>query len=174
MDHTGFDTAVIGGLSLGGYMSLAFHHEHPDRVRGLLIIDTGPGFKNDQAREAWNAYAVTFAEDLAEHGLAALADQSREQATATHRSAEGLALAARHMLTQHDATVIESLPAIAVPTLVLVGHDDEPFLNATDYMAAEIPGARKVVLPDAGHASNLDQPDAFNTVVEAFLADNDL
>ena len=78
-------------------------------------------------------------------------------------------MAARHMLTQENADVIESLPSIEVPSLVLVGADDEPFLNATDYMAAKIPGAAKVVIPDAGHASNIDQPAAFNEAVLQFL-----
>ena len=47
----GARTAIVGGLSLGGYMSLAFHASHPERVRALLIIDTGPGFKKNEARE---------------------------------------------------------------------------------------------------------------------------
>ena len=61
-----------------------------------------------------------------------------------------------------------------MPALVLVGADDEPFLAATDYMAAKIPGAAKVVIPDAGHASNIDQPGAFNEAVVGFLAANTL
>ncbi len=63
-----------------------------------------------------------------------------------------------------------SLGAIAVPTLVLVGEQDRPFLAAADVMAAKIPGATKVVLADAGHAANLDQPAAFDTAVTRFLA----
>src|SRR5258707_5719987 len=54
LDEVGAGTAIVGGLSLGGYMSLAFHRAHPERVRALLIIDTGPGFKKDDAREASN------------------------------------------------------------------------------------------------------------------------
>ncbi len=57
LDHVGPQDAVIGGLSLGGYMSLAFHRTHPARTKALLIVDTGPGFKNDAAREDWNVYA---------------------------------------------------------------------------------------------------------------------
>ncbi|MBV9964096.1 MAG: alpha/beta hydrolase, partial [Alphaproteobacteria bacterium] len=67
-------------------------------------------------------------------------------------------------------TLIGSLPAIAVPTLVLVGAEDQHFLAAADYMAAKIPGARKIVIPEAGHAANLDQPDAFNRAVADFLS----
>ena len=169
LDHVDAPSAIVGGLSLGGYMSLAFHLAHPERVRALLIIDTGPGFKNDEARDQWNTYANTFADGFATKGLDHLADGSVEQTTASHRDANGLVMAARHMLTQENADVIESLPSIEVPSLVLVGADDEPFLNATDYMAAKIPGAAKVVIPDAGHASNIDQPAAFNEAVLQFL-----
>ena len=75
------------------------------------------------------------------------------------------------MLTQKDARVISSLPGIAVPALVVVGADDTPFLAASDYMAGKIPGARKVVIPGAGHAANIDQPGAFNAAVLGFLAE---
>ena len=57
LDEVGADKAIVGGLSLGGYMSLAFYRNHPERVRALLIIDTGPGFKKDDAREVWNKRA---------------------------------------------------------------------------------------------------------------------
>src|SRR5204863_9099161 len=57
LDEVGVPKAIVGGLSLGGYMSLAFYRAHPDHVRALLIIDTGPGFKKDDAREAWNKRA---------------------------------------------------------------------------------------------------------------------
>jgi pimeloyl-ACP methyl ester carboxylesterase len=73
------------------------------------------------------------------------------------------------MLTQRDAGVIETLPHIKVPALVVVGADDTPFLAASDYMAAKIPGARKVVIPAAGHAANIDQPQAFIDAVLSFL-----
>ena len=49
LDQVGAKKAIVGGLSLGGYMSLAFYRKHPERVRSLLIIDTGPGFKKDDA-----------------------------------------------------------------------------------------------------------------------------
>jgi pimeloyl-ACP methyl ester carboxylesterase len=86
-----------------------------------------------------------------------------------HRDASGLAGAARGMLTQQDDAVIRSLETIAVPSLVLVGSEDKHFLAATDYMERKIPGATKVVIEGAGHASNLHQPAAFNRAVEAFL-----
>lgn len=169
LDAVGAEKAIVGGLSLGGYMSLAFHEAHPERVIALLIIDTGPGFKKDEAREAWNANALRTAERFERDGLSPLKSLTPEMATSRHRSAEGLARAGRGMLTQRDAHVINALPSIRVPSLVIVGAKDTPFLASADYMAAKIQGARKVVIADAGHASNIDQPAAFNEVVIDFL-----
>jgi pimeloyl-ACP methyl ester carboxylesterase len=104
-------------------------------------------------------------------GLDALTKVNSDEMQADqHRSAAGLAGAARGMLSQQDDRIIQSLPSIAVPALALVGADDEPFHGATDYMAAKIPNAEKVVIPDAGHASNLHQPKAFNDAMASFLA----
>jgi pimeloyl-ACP methyl ester carboxylesterase len=169
LDMAGADRAIVGGLSLGGYMSLAFYRAHPRRVRALLIIDTGPGFKKDDARDAWNQRARDTAERFEREGLAVLKSLSSERSSVSHRDASGLARAARGMLTQRDAQVISSLPEINVPSLVVVGADDTPFLAASDYMAAKIPGAQKVVIPAAGHAVNIDQPQAFIEAVLPFL-----
>jgi pimeloyl-ACP methyl ester carboxylesterase len=169
LDTVGADNAIIGGLSLGGYMSLAFVRAHPERVRALLIIDTGPGFKKDEAREAWNKRAHETGDRFEREGLSVLKSLSRERSSVVHRDASGLARAARGMLTQRDAGVIETLPHIKVPSLVVVGADDTPFLAASDYMAAKIPGAKKVVIPAAGHAVNIDQPQAFIDAVVPFL-----
>ncbi len=169
LDAVGAKTAIVGGLSLGGYMSLAFHLAHPDRVSALLIFDTGPGYRNDEAREGWNRTSIARAERFERDGLSALGNASAEVRIVRHRSADGLAKAARGMLTQRDAGVMNSLPTIGVPALVVVGANDTPFLAASDYMAAKIPGAKKVVIPDAGHAANIDQPAAFNQAVVAFL-----
>jgi pimeloyl-ACP methyl ester carboxylesterase len=169
LDEVGVDTAIVGGLSLGGYMSLAFYRAHPERVRALLIIDTGPGFRNGDSRDAWNKRAHETAERFEREGVAVLKSASRERSSVVHRDASGLARAARGMLTQRDAAVIETLPHIKVPALVVVGADDTPFLAAADYMAAKIRGAKKVVIPAAGHAVNIDQPKAFIDAVLPFL-----
>ena len=169
LDEVGARSAIVGGLSLGGYMALAFYRAHPERVRALLIIDTGPGFKKDEAREAWNKRAYETAERLEREGLAVLKSLSRERSDAAHRDASGLTRAARGLLTQRDARVIELLPNVKVPSLIVVGADDAPFLAASDYMAAKIPAAKKVVIPAAGHAVNIDQPQAFIDAVLPFL-----
>ncbi|MGO8958137.1 MAG: alpha/beta fold hydrolase [Streptosporangiaceae bacterium] len=168
LDTTGADRAVLGGHSLGGYLSLDFAVRNPDRVAGLVLIDTGPGFRNDAARDDWNRRAEVTAARLAERGLDAVRG-SAELHGGEHRDATGLILAARGTLTQQDSHVLDGLPGIAAPTLIVVGARDTPFLGAADYMAGKIADQRMVVVPDAGHAPNIDQPGLFNTEVRAFL-----
>ena len=73
------------------------------------------------------------------------------------------------MLAQEGWRVIDGLGGIAVPTLIIVGDKDQPFVAPCEYMAKKIPGARLEVIRDAGHSSNLDQPEAFNRVLRDFL-----
>jgi pimeloyl-ACP methyl ester carboxylesterase len=167
----GVSRAVVGGLSLGGYMSLAFYLGHPEMVDALIICDSGPGYRNAEARDAWNQRANERALALEACGFEALGGRSREvrDALGHHKSAQGLAHAARGMLAQQDARVIDGLASIRVPTLVIVGDQDTPFLAPCEYMAKKIPGARLEVITGAGHASNLDQPEAFDRVLLRFL-----
>ncbi|HET9895639.1 MAG TPA: alpha/beta fold hydrolase [Streptosporangiaceae bacterium] len=165
LDAAGAQRAVLGGLSLGGYLSLSFCVAHPERVAALVLCDTGPGFRKDEARQRWNDRALAQAARIEREGSGALgADAS------LHDDALGVARAARGILTQHDASVIDSLPRIAVPVLVVVGSEDAAFLGAADYMAGKIPGAALTVIEGAGHVSNVDQPAQFNEAVTGFLA----
>ncbi len=66
--------------------------------------------------------------------------------------------------------MIESLPSITVPTLILVGSRDTAFLGAASYLAAKIPGATQIVIEGAGHLSNVDEPAEFNKQLLAFLS----
>jgi pimeloyl-ACP methyl ester carboxylesterase len=163
----GLDRVVLGGHSLGGYLSLDFALRHPDQVAGLVLIGTGPGFRNDAARDDWNRRAHKTAARLEERGLTALGNSS--ELHGQHEDVGGLARAARHTLTQRDSHVIDGLTTIQAPALVIVGADDTPFLGAADYMTAKLPRARKVVIPAAGHAPNVDQPEQFNAELRAFL-----
>jgi pimeloyl-ACP methyl ester carboxylesterase len=138
-------------------------------TRALVICDSGPGYRNAEARAAWNARAHERAAALEAKGLDALARRSAETRQAVHRSAQGLAHAARGMLAQEGSQVIDALGGIRVPTLVIVGDQDQPFVAPSEYMAKKIPGARLAVIPGAGHSSNLDQPEPFNRVVREFL-----
>jgi len=171
LDAEHVDAAVIGGMSLGGYMSLAFYRRYPERVKALVLVDTGPGMKNDQARKEWNQWALDCAEQFREAGLGYLDIIGERSGYTEHRSAAGLVNAAIGMLTQKGPEVINSLPGIAVPTLLIVGENDTPFLQATEYMEQKIPNAKRLVFPDAGHVANVDQAGLFNRSVLEFLAE---
>jgi pimeloyl-ACP methyl ester carboxylesterase len=167
LDAVGAPRAVLVGMSLGGYLSLLFHAEHPARVAGLVLVDTGPGYRSERSRQRWNGWALRRAEQIEREGTAG--GGSPEVSDARHRDLRGLALAARYVLTQHDDRVIGSLGGITVPTLVVVGADDAGFLAAADYLTGHVAAARRCVIADAGHAANLDQPAAFNAAVLDFL-----
>ncbi len=167
LDAAGADRAVVGGMSLGGYLSLAFHLAHPQRVAALVLVDTGPGYRKDEARDKWNAWVERRAREL-EQGRTR-AEGSAELAQAMHEHPEGLPRAARGVMAQKDARVITSLDSIAVPTLVVVGAQDTDFLAGADYMHRHIANSRKVVIDDAGHAANMDQPEVFNAAVRELL-----
>src|SRR5207247_652063 len=111
LDHLGVPRAVIGGLSLGGTMSLEFYIAHPEMVEALIICDSGPGYRNAEAREKWNERARTRATDFEARGLDALGTRSREarEARGFHASAHGLAHPAPGMLAQQDSRVIDAL-----------------------------------------------------------------
>ncbi|MDC0432327.1 alpha/beta hydrolase [Hyphomicrobiales bacterium] len=151
LNYLNIEKTSLGGFSLGGYMSLAFYRLYPDRVSSLLIIDTGPGFKNDEAREGWNKYAIKSAERYESRGR------------------KGIGNAARGMLTQKDDRIINSLADISVPTLIIVGEDDKLFLSAAEYMFKKISKSKKIIIPGAGHSVNIDQPKLFNSAVLEFL-----
>ena len=169
LDHLGVTQAVIAGHSLGGFLSLAFAIQHPTRVRALILQGCGPGYRNPKAREAWNARTEQRAQALEAKGFEAIGGSS-EVRLSPHRSPAGLAKAARGILRQVDARVIDGLPQITVPVLLIVGEEDTPYLNGMNYMARRLPHAELVVIPQAGHGANVDQPEIFNKAVRQFLA----
>ena len=169
LDDAGAERAVALGHSLGGYLSLELALAHPDRVSGLVLVDTGPGFRQDAARDGWNDMATAYAVNLERRGLDGL-PAGAELAAGVHTTAVGLALTARHVLVQRDAHVIDGLATIDVPTLVVVGEDDRPFVGGSEYMAAKIPHATLVVIAGCGHAPSVTHPEPFNAAVGDFLA----
>jgi len=169
LDYLEIDKAVIGGHSLGGYMTLAFNARHADRTKALVLQGCGPGYRSDTARATWNIRAENRALSLEEGGLDALGGGA-EVNVIEQKSALGLANAARGILSQVDAAAIDSLPGIDVPVLILIGDGDEHYLQGSAYMASRIPGAINVTVPNAGHGVNVDQPNIVNKVFGEFLA----
>lgn len=170
------ERAVIGGLSMGGYLSLRFYMSHPEMVMGLILMDTGPGYRNATHMAEWNKDVERRAK-LLDHGIKAFASDLGTTILNTYtpqnlmlkQNPVGLAHMARNVMAQHDTAVISVLGDIKVPVLILVGDRDTPFLRSSEYMAKAIPNAEYVVIPSAGHSSNIDNADAFNKAVLDFL-----
>jgi pimeloyl-ACP methyl ester carboxylesterase len=183
LDKLGIQEPVaLGGLSMGGYVALAFARKHPGRLRGLVLADTRAEADTEEGRANRDRMIALAAAE----GPVAVVDQMipkllgeqtkarRPEVTAELRrmgerqSTAQIAGALRALRDRPDAR--PGLAVIAVPTLVIVGQEDvltPPALS--EALAAAIPGARLVVLEGAGHISNLEQPEAFNRALRAFL-----
>jgi pimeloyl-ACP methyl ester carboxylesterase len=170
LDRNGSGRGILVGHSLGGYLSLEFTRRHPERVEALVLVGAGPGFRDDEARGKWNRFTARIADRAEERGLASL-ERERDLHGDRHRSVDGLVMSARGVLPQHDSTVLDSLPSISVPVLVIVGEDDAQFRASADHMAAKIPDAQLVVVPDAGHSINVEQTAVFEHEVVSFVRD---
>jgi pimeloyl-ACP methyl ester carboxylesterase len=185
LDATSPDApAVLAGFSFGGAASLHFVLRRPERVRALLLLDTGPGFKNPDAQERWLAQVERTAQNVEQKGLAWFVT-SRAAATAigrrpelpdAQRAAAAIAAMQPHGVANFGRRVAGPVPAcidelakITVPALVLVGEEDEAYLRAADVMAARLPRAQKVVIPAAGHVTTIEEPVAVNAAILGFL-----
>ena len=173
LDTEGVERAILLGHSMGGYLSLELQRTHPERVAALVLIGTGPGYRRDDTRAGWNDMCETFAVALETDGLDGMPSGSDEVRASDHRNADGLVHAARGILCQRDARVIEHLPDIDVPTLIVVGEKDRQFLAGGSYMGSKIPRARHVTIAGAGHAPMLTHPDPFLAEVSAFVGSVD-
>jgi pimeloyl-ACP methyl ester carboxylesterase len=182
MDLLGMQDAILCGLSMGGYAAFAFLRKYPQRLKGLILADTRPGADTAEGR----ANRENVARLALSEGTGAIADlqlpklisentrqyhpevEARIRQMINAATPQGIAAASRGMAQRVDST--DLLPTIACPTLVLVGEHDvlTPPDVARDY-ASNIPNAQFVVIPDAGHLSNLEQPEAFVQALSGFL-----
>jgi pimeloyl-ACP methyl ester carboxylesterase len=173
LDATDTDRAVLVGYSIGGYLSLRFALDHPDRVRALVLEGAGPGFKNAEAEKEWNEGVVgRWARTIEDKGIEAFAAEVPEVARVTHTSAKGLAMAVRGFGCRSGDRVIRSLGEIAVPTLCIAGENDTLMGQASSYLAKKIPNAENAVVAGAGHGAHMDDPAAFLAALEPFLRDH--
>lgn len=182
MDALGMDKAVLCGLSMGGYAGFAFLRKYPQRVQGLILADTRPGADTDEGK-ANRENVARLAEAQGTGAIADLqlprliSDETRQHHAEVElrirqmigaATPQGIAAASRGMARRVDAS--DLLAGIMCPTLVIVGEHDvlTPPAVAQEY-AGRIPDVQVVMIPSAGHLSNLEQPEAFLQVVSGFL-----
>ena len=183
LDDRGLDRVVLGGLSLGGYVALAFMGRHAERVSGLVLLDTKATADGDQAREDRLKMAERVLTEGNEFVAEAMLPKLLGQTSREHRpdlvervgalireqAPEAIAGAQRGMAARSDTTDV--LASIQVPTLVITGEEDAvtgPEVGRD--LAAAIPGARFLLVEEAGHLSNLEQPEIVNEALLDFLA----
>ncbi len=178
LDALKIPTATVGGMSMGGYVALAFAARHPKRLSSLILADTKADADSSEALQGREA-AIALVET---QGAAALLDKQIPRLLSA-KASDSLRAQVRRLGEQAPATVIAAIRAlrdrpdrtpelgsIKVPTLLVVGSEDvlSPPAEAED-MAARISQARVVLIPGAGHLSNLENPDAFRAALMGFL-----
>jgi 3-oxoadipate enol-lactonase len=178
LTHLGVDEFVLGGLSMGGQIVMECARLFPQRIRGLILADTfaqpetgdGRRKRHEMAdrllREGMSGYATEVLwKMVAPHNVAA----GEHVAKMMHNAPpEGAAAALRGRADRPDYT--DLLGTITVPTLVVVGSDDEytPVEDAK-YMHERVPGSTLVVVDGAAHMPNLERPEEFNKAVTELL-----
>lgn len=179
LDELGIGQAIVGGMSMGGYVAFALLRRHPNRVRALMLFDTKAAADTTEGREGRyhmmqqarddgagaiaDAMLPKMLSERARSEQPELADWLRELMAAT--PLDGL-LGALHALAERpDSTPL--LPTIGVPVLVVVGGVD-PITppEVAQAMADAIPGAELLLVEGAAHASNLEQPEQVNARIE--------
>ena len=184
LDDRGIEQAVLAGLSMGGYVAMAFARRHPARLRGLVLADTKAGADPEPARANRERIAATL---LAEGSPRVLLDEvapgllgettRRERPDVVERvatmvraaSPTAAAWAQRAMAARPES--YDTLRAVSVPTLVVVGEEDaiSPPEEA-ERMVAALPDAALMRIEGAGHLSAVERPQAFTAALDAFLA----
>lgn len=188
LDALGWDRAVVLGHSMGGMLVEEMVIEAPERFAGLVLMDTG------HTAVGIDAEVLELGVGLARAGdLATIADvlASGDADVLGTPAAERLAQERPELNQRHNANLRrlspdmyaamateltrrpDRLPALqavdGVPTLVLVGEQDAPFVPQSEALAAAIPGARLAVIPDAGHCPQQEAPEAWWAALTAFL-----
>lgn len=186
LDARGIDRAVVGGLSMGGYVAMACWARHPERVRGLLLCNTranadkpeGKAAREETARTALEKGVALIARAMVPKLLAPATLRQRPElgrwleAQIARQPAATVAAAARGMALRPDR--LADLPGITAPTLIITGDRDELMPLPTSLaMQERIPDSSLAVIPGAAHLPNVERPDLFNAIVHAFLTDLD-
>ncbi|MCH7911962.1 MAG: alpha/beta hydrolase [Deltaproteobacteria bacterium] len=185
LHHLGIGQAHIGGLSMGGSTALNFGLTYPHMARSLIVAGTGTGSSDP---ELFRKRLEEFARRLEVEGMAGLADYTRGPQRIqllrkdpkgwrefadyfSQHSGVGSALTFRGIQGRRPPIfeLEEKFRALDVPTLIMVGDEDDPCIEPSFFMKRCISRSGLVVFPQAGHTINLEDPDQFNRTVLDFL-----
>lgn len=185
MDQLELDRAVIGGISMGGYATLAMFRRYPERFDGMLLADTkaeadtpeGRDGRRKMIRLVCKEGPAAVADEMLPKLLSARTRTEQPQLVSSVRemiesgSVESIAATLEALMARPDST--HDLARINCPALIIVGAEDEvtPEANART-LEKHIERSRLVVLPEAGHLSNIESPEAFSLALSDFLASN--
>ncbi|MCH8939734.1 MAG: alpha/beta hydrolase [Chloroflexi bacterium] len=186
LQHLGVKQAHIGGLSMGGNMTLFFGLRHPEMAKSLIVAGAGTG-STDPA--LFKQQSEAYAAQLEAKGTAGFGDYltgptrvrfKQKDPTGwaefarlfSEHSAIGKALTLRGYQARRPSVMsLETeLQALQVPTLIILGDEDDPCLEPALFMKRNIPRSGLVVVPQTGHAVNLEEPEIFNRSVSDFLS----
>lgn len=178
LDHLGIRTAIIGGHSMGGQVTLEMYRQAPERFAGMILIDTNPMAASFVEKGEWRGYRkqgatdgvpsiVPIIEPQLLTGLTRALDSAKSNTMMdmlAEASVNGVEGGGQALATRQDYTSL--LGSIEVPTLVLVGLEDPVYAFPISQMTqAAIPGAQLAVIPAASHASIFEQPQLANNAI---------
>jgi pimeloyl-ACP methyl ester carboxylesterase len=183
LDRLDLPEVVLGGLSMGGYVAMAFLRQHPGRVSALLLADTKAGADPDAAKENRHRIADTLIKDdstqvLVDDVLPALVGettrrdqplvQGRVRALLEAAPPAAAAWAQRAMAARPDS--LDTLRKVDVPAVVILGDEDQlASRDDAEAMVEALPQGKLVLIPGAGHLSAVEAPGAFSTAVRELL-----
>jgi 3-oxoadipate enol-lactonase len=183
MDSLDLEQAVMGGLSMGGYVTFAIFRLAPERIRGMILADTKSAADSDEGIKSRRALLET----ARDNGVAAVAEQmiGRLLGDTTRRERPELVAEVRRTIESNHVGGVEAaiyalmnrpdstpdLPSIDCPTLIIVGDEDTvtPRTEA-EALHRAIRKSELAVLPRAGHLSNLEAAEEFSLTISKWIA----
>lgn len=187
LDHLEIGRAAVLGYSMGGRVALQFALRAPDRLWALVLESASPGIEDAAEREERVRSDAALADEIEQKGIEAFVDRwqaiplfaSQSRLTAAVReelrrqrlqnSTVGLANSLRGAGAGQEAPVLGRLGELRLPTLLIAGALDRKYVALARKMNDALPCARTQIVPDAGHATHLEQPEAFDRAAGEFL-----
>lgn len=178
--EAGIKRSIWCGLSMGGYLAMRMYERAPELCSGLILANTKAGTDDNATKEKrWSNIKMlhSHSEEFAEKQWQAMVSKSSLKKAQLKKcfheivsksDEEGISAGLVSLATRMDST--ETLAHITVPTLILAGEHDKIIpLSEMQFLQKNIPESRLEIIKDAGHLSNMENPDEFNKVIAEFL-----